>query len=89
VRPIAFAAIKGAVLMAGDPTRMTWFATYWQFLKTDAEKATYASRMAAYDPVSVLPTSEASFLLQFGSNDVYISRRRRTVSSPLSLATSR
>jgi predicted esterase len=68
------ARIKGAVLMAGDPIWVTWFAAYWQFLKTDAEKAAYASRMGAYDPVNVLPTSKASILIQFGSSDVYISR---------------
>ena len=60
--------------MAGDPIWVTWFAAYWQFLKTDGEKAAYASRMAAYDPVSVLPTSKASFLIQFGSSDAFISR---------------
>ncbi len=68
------ARIKGAVLMAADPIWVTWFAAFWQFLGTDAEKAAYASRMVAYDPVSVLPTSKASFLIQFGSSDVYISR---------------
>jgi len=68
------ARIKGAALMAGDPIWVTWFATYWQFMKTDADKATYASRMAAYDPISVLPMTKASFLIQFGSSDVYISR---------------
>ena len=64
----------GAVLMAGDPIWVTWFAAFWQSLKTYAEKAAYASRMVPYDPVSVLPTSKASFLIQFGSSDVYISR---------------
>ncbi len=68
------ARIKGAVLMAADPIWVTWFANFWQFLGTDAEKAAYASRMVAYDPVSVLPTSKASFLIQFGSSAVYISR---------------
>lgn len=68
------ARIKGAVLMTGDPIWMTWFAAYWQFLKTDTEKAAYASRMAEYDPVSVLPKTKASFLLQFGSSDGFISR---------------
>jgi hypothetical protein len=66
--------IKGAVLMTADPVWVTWFATYWQFLKTDAEKAAYASRMGVYDPVTVLPTAKASFLIQFGSSDVFISR---------------
>jgi dienelactone hydrolase len=66
--------IKGAVLMTGDPIWMTWFAAYWRFLKTDTEKATYVSRMAAYDPVNVLPKTKASFLIQFGSSDVYITR---------------
>ncbi len=66
--------IKGAVLMTADPIWVTWFATYWQVLKTDAEKATYARRMAAYDPVSVLPMAKASFLIQFGSSDVFITR---------------
>ncbi len=68
------ARIKGAALMSADPLWVTWFAAFWQFLKTDADKAAYASRMVAYDPVSVLPTSKASFLIQFGSSDVYISR---------------
>ena len=68
------ARFKGAVLMTGDPTWVTWFAAYWQFLTTDAEKAGYASRMAAYDPVNVLPTTKAAYLLQFGSSDIYITR---------------
>jgi len=66
--------IKGAVLMTGDPIWVTWFAAYWQFLSTDTEKAAYASRMAAYDPVNVLPATKAAFLIQFGSSDVYITR---------------
>ena len=69
-RTQAFAAL---VLMAPTPRYVTWFAQYWRFLKSEAEVAAYAERMAPLDPRTNLPKAgPAPVLLQFANQDQYV-----------------
>jgi dienelactone hydrolase len=66
--------LKGGVLMAADAHWVTWFGTYWSFLKSDAQKLEYGRLMAPLDPISVLPKLPAALLLQFAEQDEFIPR---------------
>jgi len=62
----------GAILMAPDAHWVNWFNDYWTFIKTPAQRATYAKALQPLDPVTTLRSVKSRVLLQFARSDEYL-----------------
>lgn len=63
---------KGAVLMTADAHYVDWFADFWHFIKTDAQRAEYAAQMRPFDPVTVVSSARGPVLFQFAKTDEFL-----------------